>query len=221
MAIKTDGTLWAWGTNNRGRLGIGDLTDRSSPVQVGTLNNWSKIYPGEDPTGNFGSCAAIKTDGTLWAWGMNSNGQNGQGERDIAARSSPVQIGTNTNFASGSFGQEHGIALLNDGTLASWGIESAVVLGQPPFTFNINRSSPTQVGDFNYWGSDTIISVGSQHTVARKSNGTLWAWGANTSGQLGHNDAIGRSSPVQVGTLNNWKLVSAGSIHTVLIKEYT
>jgi alpha-tubulin suppressor-like RCC1 family protein len=221
MAIKTDGTLWSWGSNGSGRLGDGTSTNRSSPVQVGTLTNWSNIYPGEDAGSNiYGSCAAIKTDGTLWAWGMNGNGQNGQGERGIIARSSPVQIGTNTNFASGSFGQEHGIALLNDGTLASWGIQFAAVLGQN-LSFNINRSSPTQVGDFNSSWSDTIISVGSQHTVARKSNGTLWSWGGNTSGQLGHNDVIGRSSPVQVGTLNNWKLVSAGNIHTVLIKEYT
>jgi alpha-tubulin suppressor-like RCC1 family protein len=221
MAIKTDGTLWSWGSNGSGRLGDGTSTNRSSPVQVGTLNNWSNIYPGEDAGSNiYGSCAAIKTDGTLWAWGMNGNGQNGQGEFTIIARSSPVQIGTNTNFASGSFGQEHGIALLNDGTLASWGIQFAAVLGQN-LSFNINRSSPTQVGDFNSSWSDTIISVGQQHTVARKSNGTLWSWGGNVSGQLGHNDVIGRSSPVQVGTLNNWKLVSAGNIHTVLIKEYT
>ena len=151
---------------------------------------------------------------------MNGNGQNGQGEITIIARSSPVQIGTNTNFASGSFGQEHGIALLNDGTLASWGVQSSAVLGQN-LTFNINRSSPTQVGDFNTSWSDTIISVGSSHTMARKSNGTLWSWGVNTYGQLGSGTTLNRSSPVQVGTLNNWKLVSAGNIHTVLIKEYT
>ena len=221
MAIKTDGTLWSWGSNGSGRLGDGTSINRSSPVQVGTLNNWSKIYPGEDAGSNtYGSCAAIKTDGTLWAWGMNGNGQNGQGEITIIARSSPVQIGTNTNFASGSFGQEHGIALLNDGTLASWGVQSSAVLGQN-LTFNINRSSPTQVGDFNTSWSDTIISVGSSHTMARKSNGTLWSWGVNTFGQLGSGTTLNRSSPVQVGTLNNWKLVSAGNIHTVLIKEYT
>ena len=221
MAIKTDGTLWSWGSNGSGRLGDGTSINRSSPVQVGTLNNWSKIYPGEDAGSNtYGSCAAIKTDGTLWAWGMNGNGQNGQGEITIIARSSPVQIGTNTNFASGSFGQEHGIALLNDGTLASWGVQSSAVLGQN-LTFGINRSSPTQVGDFNTSWSDTIISVGSSHTMARKSNGTLWSWGVNTSGQLGSGTTLNRSSPVQVGTLNNWKLVSAGNIHTVLIKEYT
>ena len=222
LAIKTDGSLWAWGNNNWGQLAqINSTTNRSSPVQIGTLTNWSDIYPGEDAGSVvYGSVLARKTDGTLWAWGLNGNGQNGQGEILITARSSPVQIGTRTDFLSGSLGQEHGIALLTDGTLASWGIQSAAVLGQF-LTFNASRSSPTQVGDFNTSWTDATVSVGSQFTVVRKSNGTLWSWGLNTTGQLGHGDTINRSSPVQVGTLTNWKFASTGTGYTVLVKEYT
>ena len=222
LAVKTDGTLWGWGNNGFGQLGqVNSTANRSSPVQIGTLTNWSDVFPGEDGGSVvYGSALARKTDGTIWAWGLNANGQNGQGEITINARSSPVQIGTRTDFASGSLGENHGIALLNDGTLASWGINSAAVLGQF-LTFNTSRSSPTQVGDFNTsWGGATI-SVGSQYTVARKSGGTLWSWGLNANGQLGHNDSINRSSPVQVGTLSNWKFPSTGNAHTVLIKEYT
>jgi len=222
LAVKTDGTLWGWGNNNYGQLAQNNsTTNRSSPVQIGTLTNWSDVFPGEDGGSVvFGSALARKTDGTLWSWGLNSNGQNGQGEITINARSSPVQIGTRTDFASGSLGENHGIALLNDGTLASWGINSAAVLGQV-LTFNTARSSPTQVGDFNTSWGDATISVGSQYTVARKSNGTIWSWGLNTNGQLGHNDSINRSSPVQIGTLSNWKFPSTGVSHTILVKEYT
>jgi alpha-tubulin suppressor-like RCC1 family protein len=222
LAVKTDGTLWGWGNNAYGQLAQNNsTTNRSSPVQIGTLTNWSDVFPGEDGGSVvFGSALARKTDGTIWAWGLNANGQNGQGEILINARSSPVQIGTRTDFASGSLGENHGIALLNDGTLASWGIQSAAVLGQL-LTFNTARSSPTQVGDFNTsWGGATI-SRGGNYTVARKADGTLWAWGVNTNGQLGFGDSINRSSPVQVGTLSNWKFLSTGNIHTVLIKEYT
>ena len=222
LAVKTDGTLWGWGNNGFGQLGqVNSTANRSSPVQIGTLTNWSDVFPGEDGGSViYGSALARKTDGTIWAWGLNSNGQNGQGEITINARSSPVQIGTRTDFASGSLGENHGIALLNDGTLASWGINSSAVLGQF-LTFNTSRSSPTQVGDFNTsWGGATI-SVGSQYTVARKSDGTLWSWGLNANGQLGHNDSINRSSPVQVGTLSNWKFPSSGGSHTILVKEYT
>ena len=222
LAVKTDGTLWGWGNNSYGQLAQNNsTTNRSSPVQIGTLTNWSDVFPGKDAGSVvYGSALARKTDGTLWAWGLNSNGQNGQGEITINARSSPVQIGTRTDFVSGSFGQEHGIALLNDGTLASWGINSSAVLGQF-LTFNTARSSPTQVGDFNTsWGGATI-SVGSQYTVARKSDGTVWSWGLNANGQLGHNDSINRSSPVQIGTLSNWKFPSTGVSHTILVKEYT
>jgi len=84
LAVKTDGTLWAWGNNGYGQLGLGDITHRSSPVQVGALTTWSSIS-----AGYLGS-AAIKTDGTLWAWGNNENGQ--VGDFSQTNRSSPVQV---------------------------------------------------------------------------------------------------------------------------------
>ena len=164
---------------------------------------------------------AIKTNGTLWAWGLNSSGQNAQGEIIITARSSPVQIGTNTYFASGSFGQQHGVALLNDGTLASWGLESTSVLGQF-LTFVANRSSPSQVGDFNTsWGTSAVVSVGVSYTMVAKTDGTLWGWGLNTNGQLGTGNTVNQSSPVQIGTLNKWKSVACGASHTIAFKEYS
>jgi alpha-tubulin suppressor-like RCC1 family protein len=107
-AIKTDGTLWSWGQNYAGALGIGDTTARSSPVQVGALTNWAKV-----DGGNGGYWAAgIKTDGTLWTWGHNNVGQLGLGSSgNYAKRSSPVQVGSLTNWLSVAGGYGHLLAL--------------------------------------------------------------------------------------------------------------
>jgi alpha-tubulin suppressor-like RCC1 family protein len=105
MAVKTDGTLWAWGDNGYGQLGTSNTTNRSSPVQVGALTTWANVFCGSNFT------VAIKTDGTLWAWGDNISGQLGQG--NTTARSSPVQVGTATNWLSTGFsaGAAHTLAI--------------------------------------------------------------------------------------------------------------
>jgi alpha-tubulin suppressor-like RCC1 family protein len=92
MAIKTDGTMWSWGQNSYGRLGLGDTTNKSSPVQVGALTNWLKLSAG------VYNAVAIKTDGTLWAIGRGNYGQLGLG--DTTNRSSPVQVGALTTWVN-------------------------------------------------------------------------------------------------------------------------
>ena len=89
-AIKTNGTLWTWGANVYGVLGLGNITYYSSPKQVGVLTNWSKVSPGKY------NSSAIKTDGTLWSWGQNNNGQLGLG--NTTNYSSPKQVGTLTTW---------------------------------------------------------------------------------------------------------------------------
>ena len=90
IAIKTDGTLWTWGSNQFGQLGLGNTTYYSSPKQVGLLTNWSSLG------GGYGSLVAVKTDGTLWTWGRNESGQLGQG--NFTYLSSPKQVGSLTNW---------------------------------------------------------------------------------------------------------------------------
>jgi alpha-tubulin suppressor-like RCC1 family protein len=105
MAIKTDGTMWSWGRNNYGQLGLGDTTNRSSPVQVGASSNWLNIA-----AGTYGNHAvAIKTDGTLWTWGQNNNNQLGLG--DTTSRSSPVQVGALTTWLRASGGNYYMTAI--------------------------------------------------------------------------------------------------------------
>jgi alpha-tubulin suppressor-like RCC1 family protein len=101
-AIKTNGTLWAWGRNNNGQLALGDVTNRDSPVQVGALTNWAKVVA---------ASGAIKTDGTLWAWGQNYAG--GLGDNTTANKSSPVQVGSLTTWLQVSAGRTNNtLALL-------------------------------------------------------------------------------------------------------------
>jgi alpha-tubulin suppressor-like RCC1 family protein len=143
-AVKTDGTLWAWGNNNNpnggGQLGLNDVLFRSSPVQVGALTNWSQIAAGRLHT------AAIKTDGTLWAWAQNIRGQ--VGDNTVVARSSPVQVGALTNWSQIAAGGYHTAAIKTDGTLWTWGYNAN---GQVGDGTAVSRSSPVQVGALTTW----------------------------------------------------------------------
>jgi alpha-tubulin suppressor-like RCC1 family protein len=207
LATKTNDTLWAWGRNSYGQLGLGDTTDRSSPVQVGALTNWSKLACADEAS------FAIKTDGTLWAWGRSQHGQLGLGA-PLVDRSSPVQVGVFTDWVRIAAGAEHGTGTRSNGNILTWGRNQYGQLGQGDL---LNRSSPTQVGALTNW---SIPHAGNQHTVAVKTDGTLWAWGLNQYGQLGQNVAnyTANQSPLQVGSLTNWKDVSAAAFQTIATK---
>ncbi len=205
--IKTDGTLWTWGSNVFGQLGLNDTTNRSSPVQVGSLTNWKQVDCGQYHT------ACIKTDGTLWTWGYNASGELGL--QDIAERSSPVQVGSLTNWKQVGTGGFNTVCVKVDGTLWTWGVNFSGQLGLEDTTA---RSSPVQVGSLTNWKQ---VSVGKESSGCIKTDGTLWTWGGSTDGQLGIGSSgfFGRrSSPVQVGTLTNWKQVNSGQYHFVCIK---
>lgn len=191
-AIKTDGTLWTWGFNGWGSLGTGDKVYRSSPVQVGALTNWYSVSSAPN-------VAAVKTDGTLWGWGLNSS-DGGVGDNTRVNKSSPVQVGALTNWKIAVAGSQNTLALKTDGTLWSWGYNGQGQLGQNDI---VSRSSPVQIGSLTDWASVTRGS-GSQAFSAIKADGTLWAWGLNSNGQLGDGTTISRSSPVQVGSLTTW-----------------
>jgi alpha-tubulin suppressor-like RCC1 family protein len=105
VVTKTDGTLWAWGYNKFGQLGLGTYTPRSSPVQVGALTDWN--IPG---CGGYFS-AAIKTDGTAWSWGINNYGQLGLDNRTY--RYSPNQVGANTTWYKITCGFSNVLATTN------------------------------------------------------------------------------------------------------------
>lgn len=198
--------LYAWGDGGEGKLAQGNLVYYSSPKLVGNLANWSVIAGGQD---HFTS---IKTDGTLWSWGRNHRGQ--LGINSTADRSSPIQVGALTNWLKIE-SNDHNLAITNDGYLWAWGDNSAGKLGLGNTDYTTSRSSPVQVGALSTWSS---ISVGAYHSLAIKTDGTLWSWGENSQGQLGHNNTTLRSSPVQVGSLTTWSKIAGGSQHSLAIK---
>jgi alpha-tubulin suppressor-like RCC1 family protein len=194
--VKTDGTLWGWGSNAYGNLGQNDRTQRSSPVQI--PGTWSKINGGD------GSMFGIKTDNTLWAWGKNGDGQLGQ--NNIVQYSSPVQIGSGTNWIQSSGGNNNYHHLKTDGTLWAIGSGNYGQLGQNANGAGADRSSPVQIP------GTTWKQVGGRHysTYAVKTDGTLWTWGSGNNGAHGQNNTVDYSSPVQVpGT--TWMEVSESS----------
>ena len=207
IAIKTDGTLWSWGYNSYGTLGLGDVVAKSSPVQVGLLTTWSKVVMGNHWT------TATKTDGTLWAWGNNAYGQLGQG--NTFNKSSPVQVGSLTTWLSIANGKHNLVAIKTDGTLWAWGRNNNGQLGLSDSGAGTNRYTPVQVGALTTWLN---IASGQYHTIATKTDGTLWTWGGNGYGQLALNNTAYKSSPNQVGSLTNWKDIDGGLYHTVATK---
>ena len=146
VALKNDGTLWAWGNNANGQLGDGSTTQHNNPEQIGLDTNWSAIATGASHT------VALKTDGTLWAWGNNANGQLGDGS--ITEENSPEQIGTDTNWAAIAAGGAHTVALKTDGTLWTWGSDASGQLGDGSTT---DGHAPVQIGSDTSW--TTIAAV--------------------------------------------------------------
>ena len=190
-AIKTDGTLWAWGENSAGQLGNGATVDLSSAVQIGSLTDWGGSIIRSRGT----SASALKSDGTLWAWGNNAYGALGDGT--TTNRSSPVQITTGVkDFQVVNW---NGILVKTDGTLWTWGRGNVGLLGNG--TINVALSSPAQVGALTDW---SLCGGTSNNIHAVKTDGTLWAWGEgpNKYGPWGNNTQY--SSPIQIGSLTDW-----------------
>jgi hypothetical protein len=210
LGLRTNGTLWAWGCNGQGRLGDNTTTDRSSPVSVvGGFTDWCQVSAGNRHS------LGLRTNGTLWAWGCNDVGR--LGDNTTTDRSSPVSVvGGFTDWCQVSAGNFHNLAIRTNGTLWAWGCNDVGRLGDNTTT---NRSSPVSVvGGFTDWCQ---VSAGLSHSLATRMDGTLWAWGSNSSGRLGDNTTTDRSSPVSVvGGFTDWGNVSAGGVHSVAIRKF-
>jgi len=232
LAVKTDGTLWAWGENIFGQLGDGRVTvlieaedenddylvdnDRSRPVRI--MNDVAAVSAGGSHS------LAVKTDGSLWAWGWNAFGQLGNGA--AGDRSKPVKI-INEGVTAVSAGGSHSLALKEDGSLWAWGSndygqlgDGADNSGEPDdpddadeswYTRN-NRSKPVKIMD-----GVTAVSAGTGHSLAVTKYGSLWAWGWNRHGQLGDGATENKPSPVKI--MDGVTAASAGYGHSLAVRS--
>jgi alpha-tubulin suppressor-like RCC1 family protein len=196
-----EGGLWGWGFNQQGIMGTNNVTPRSSPVQtISGGTNWKSL----SAKGLF-TASAIKTDGTLWLMGYNTNGFIGDNTR--TNRSSPVQtVSGGTNWKCATAGTLYTAAIKNDGTLWTWGANSNGGLGD---NTRVNRSSPVQtISSGTNWKSVSSYT----NTIGIKTDGTLWIWGTNIGGTLGNQaSSASVSSPVQtISTGTNWKQATTG-----------
>ena len=196
--------LFVRGFGEQGATAQNNRTNYSSPIQVGTEATWASVHSGSYAW----HMNARKTDGTLWGWGRNQNGQLGQNDR--TQPSSPVQIPGTTWSVNMDVSYDQVQAIKTDGTLWSWGYNGEGNLGH---NNTIKYSSPVQVPGTTW----SVASSGQKNAGALKTDGTMWVWGYNHYGSIGDNSRIFRSSPVQVpGT--TWSKIDVGRAVTAAIK---
>ncbi len=200
LSVLTSGcTLWGWGVNTHGQVGIGTTTQQISPAQVGATT-WKVLSAGGTHT------CGIRTDTTLWCWGNNDFG--GVGNGGTVTQVAPVVVsGTSTTWkAVAASDGGHTCAIRTDDTLWCWGRNDVGQIGDGT---NTMRTSPVRVGTAT-WKS---VVTGYDHTCGIRSDDTLWCWGRNTDGEVGDGTTTNRTTPVRVGTAT-WKTVAGGSYHT-------
>ncbi|GAA3448198.1 PASTA domain-containing protein [Dactylosporangium matsuzakiense] len=186
LALREDNTVFGWGFGANGRIGDGNATSRFAPVPV--LNLGAQLVAQISAGGSFS--LALDKLGRVWAWGDNSKGQLG-GLSNIELRE-PVRTGF-TGVKQVSAGFNHALALTADGGVWSWGDNTNGQLGDNSTAM---RGTPQKVQGLS--GTFTAVSAGASHSLALRSDGTVWAWGSNTQGELGDGSTTERHLPVLV-----------------------
>lgn len=205
LALKNDGTVWGWGNNWEGELGDGTTTNRLTPVKTTVLSGITAIASGW----NHG--LALRNDGTVWAWGDNSDGALGDGT--TINRAAPAQVPGLTNVIAIAGGAFHSMALRSDGTLLSWGFNQAGQLGNGYADYNPHPVPSQVVGLTNV----VAIRSGPYHSVAIRNDGTLWAWGSNSTGQIGDGTTADAYVPLHVPGLSGVVAADGGLYFSVAL----
>jgi hypothetical protein len=245
LAVRSDNSIWTWGHNDLGELGLANTTNLSNPAQLVSLTNVINVASA------YKSSLALTSSGTVWGWGENTNYNLGTGTN--VASSSPLQISTlGSNVAGIAIGGASGAALNKNGTVFGWinfaptpslvsGISNATLLvGAPDDHYAVLLSDGTlklwgangsgQLGNgttSQYYTSTPVsmtnlgaikqVAVGAGFTLILKSDGTVWSWGDNAYGQLGNGTTVSSLVPVQVTGLSNVASISTSWYHCFAI----
>jgi RHS repeat-associated protein len=210
LALRSDGSVWAWGANQYGQLGDGTTTNRTTPVQVSGLTGVTAIAAGTWHS------LALKSDGTVWAWGLDNNGQLGNANikpTSSAHSTVPVQVSGLSGVKTISGGGGWSVAVKTDGTVWDWGLGTCGALGNGS---NKNTNAPVQVKNAS---GISAVSAGYEHTLALKSDGTVWGWGCNESGQIGNGTTTTATTAVQISTITGAVSIAAGGYHSLAVKN--
>jgi len=205
IAHKSDGTVWAWGSNSNGQLGDGTTNNFTKPAKVAGLSDVTSVAAGEAHS------LALKKDGTVWAWGSNINGQVGDGT--ATDRLKPVQVNKLDQVIAIEAGGSHSIAIKENGTVWVWGKNEHGQLGDGT---NSDRSLPVQVEGIDH---AKAVAAGMSHTVVLKDDGTVWTWGYNMDGQIGDGTYYSTTVPVKVEGLSNIIAIASGGSHSFALYE--
>ena len=169
LALKDNGTVWAWGSNFNGQLGNGTNENEAAPIEVSSLTNVVEVSAAWDHS------MALKEDGTVWSWGRNNKGQ--LGDNTTENRNEPVQVKNLENVVSIKTNQDHCLAAKENGTVWAWGANDSGQLGDGTTE---ERHAPVQVkgpDEDGYLEEVIEVKSGASHSMALKEDGTVWAWG--------------------------------------------
>jgi len=226
LAIAADGSLWAWGFNDSGQLGIGEADYSETALHV--LQSGTAAFKNviAAAAGQRHSLAITGLDGQVWAWGNNEVGQigdNTQLERDYPVKVVDVVGNLLRNATALACGDGSGYALLDDGTVWSWGSNAYGQLGDGT-THDRSAASQVLLGGTQIMTHVVALAGGASHCLALMADGSVWTWGLNRDGQLGDGTQTNHLNPVQVMVGNGVPLsgivaISAGKDFSVAMNS--